>query len=56
MKTYIATYENKDGVISNAIFNANNIKEAKSAALFHKRHTPEIVKSKGVKTTVKVAN
>jgi len=51
MKKYIAYYHHKDGDICNAYFNANNIKDAKSFAQFHKRKNNEL---KYTKTEVRL--
>ena len=57
MKNYLAIYEDKTGnIASNAYFNANNLREAKAIAQFHKRHTHEIACEKGIKTIVKPYN
>lgn len=54
MKNYIATYTVKGREVSEATFVANNLTEAKAYAQMHKRHTPEIVKHKGVSTEVRL--
>lgn len=38
MKTYNATFEHKGEVLTATQFNADNLKEAKRLADFHKRH------------------
>lgn len=53
MKMYNATYSANGIFVSVAQFNANNLKEAKSFAQFHKKMTPEIRRAGNVKTEVK---
>lgn len=54
MAKYLAFYEDRSGeIISTAYFNGSNITDAKAHAQAHKRHTPEIIRAKGVKTTVR---
>lgn len=48
-RKYYANYHHANGEITTAYFDAYNLKEAKSLAQFHKRHTPEL---KGVTTMV----
>lgn len=52
MKQYKAIYEAKGKIISDEIFEAVNISEAKKSAQLHKRKCPEIKKGRNVKTTV----
>lgn len=42
MKNYLAIYTKKGNIVSEATFDAKNLKHAKQVADFHKRHTPEI--------------
>lgn len=56
MKTYYASYQTKETEISNAVFEAKNLSEAKSKAQFHKRMTPEINQVKNVRTFVHLEN
>jgi len=53
MKIYNAYYSKNGLFVSLAKFRANNLKEAKSLAQFHKQMTPEIKKAGRVKTEVK---
>jgi len=53
MKTYEATYTDKNGkVVSQAKFEAKNLKEARSKAQFHKTHASAIQQAGRVKTFV----
>jgi hypothetical protein len=52
MKIYNAYYSKNGLFISLAQFKANNLKEAKSFAQFHKQMSPEIKKAGKVKTEV----
>ena len=53
MKTYIVTYETKETIIAEELFKVKSIKEAKKYAQFYKRHTPEIMREKNAKTTIR---
>lgn len=53
MKNYLASYQTNESVISEAMFKAENKKQASRLAQFHKRHTTEIINAgNGVKTYV----
>ena len=53
MKKYVAIFETNEEIISETTFLARDLKSAKRMAGVHKRHTPEIVKHKGVRTSVR---
>jgi len=53
MKRYVAIFETNEEIVSEATFLARDLKSAKRMAQVHKRHTPEIVKHKGVRTSVR---
>ena len=53
-KKYIAIYQTSSTVVSDAIFEATSLKEAKRIANFHKRVTPELSKVKNLRTSVKL--
>jgi tRNA A58 N-methylase Trm61 len=53
-KKYWVIYETPTTIISDGIFNASSLKEAKSYAQFHKKMTPEIRKVKNVRVRVKL--
>ena len=53
-KKYFVIYETPTKIVSDGIFNASSLKEAKSFAQFHKKQTPEISKHKNVRVKVKL--
>jgi hypothetical protein len=55
-KKYIALYTHKSSVIHMDVFNASSLLEARKYAQAHKKNTPELIRYKNVKTTVKLYN
>ena len=54
MREYIAIYETKNFIVSEAHFRASSLQEAKRFARFHKTSTHEIKKHKNVSVRVKL--
>lgn len=53
-RNYLAIFETSNRIVSDAIFKASSLKEAKSYAQFHKKQTPEINKQKNIRVKVKL--
>jgi len=53
-RNYLAIYETANRIVSDAVFKASSLQEAKRFAQFHKKQTPEISKHKNVRVKVKL--
>jgi len=53
-RNYLAIYETSNKIVSDAVFKASSLQEAKRFAQFHKKQTPEISKHKNVRVKVKL--
>lgn len=53
-KNYLAIYETSNRIVSDAVFKATSLQEAKRFAQFHKKQTPEISKHKNIRVKVKL--